>query len=67
MFLFCPPFGTEIGWRIDNVTLGTSASGTVDSNLPLENAYMRLQLCLQTVNAVARNIRLQRLYGESDR
>jgi len=66
-YLFCPPDGSFIGWRIDNITLGTSQEGTTNSNLPLAGTYMRAGFQLQTVNAVARNIRMQRVYIESDR
>lgn len=67
IFLFCPPHGNNIGWRIDNITTNESVSGSVDQFLPTNTLYMRPQLCLQTINAVARNIRLQRIYCESDR
>lgn len=66
-YLFCPPQGTEITWRIDNITDDTSFEGTVSTNLPLNTQFMRAGFQLQTVNAVARNIRMQRVYIESDR
>ena len=66
-YLFCQPQGTEIFWRIDNVTAGTTAEGSVTSQIPLNTAYMRAGLQVQSVNAVTRNIRWQRIYVESDR
>jgi hypothetical protein len=66
-YLFCPPDGSFVGWRIDNVTLGTSQEGTTTSYLPQVGVYMRAGFQLQTVNAVVRNIRMQRVYIESDR
>ena len=66
-YLFCPPDGSFIGWRVDNITLGTSQEGTTTTELPTAGTYMRAGFQLQTVNAVARNIRMQRVYIESDR
>lgn len=66
-YIFCPPQGSWIGWRIDNVTDGTSKEGIVDTILPGASVFMRAGFQLQTVNAVARNIRMQRVYTESNR
>jgi hypothetical protein len=66
-YLFCPPNGSFIGWRIDNITLGTSESGTITTQLPTVGTFMRAGFQVQTVNAVSRNIRMQRVYIESDR
>jgi hypothetical protein len=66
-YIFCPPDGSFVGWRIDNVTLGTTAEGTTTTQLPTIGTYMRAGFQLQTVNAVIRNIRMQRVYIESDR
>jgi hypothetical protein len=67
MFIFSPPQGTEIFWRIDNVIDGTFAEGSTTTNLPSVAVSMRAGLQVLTVNAVARNIRMQRVYVESDR
>jgi hypothetical protein len=66
-YLFCPPNGSFIGWRIDNVTLGTSTSGEITNELTNVGVYMRAGFQLQTVNATIRNVRMQRVYIESDR
>jgi hypothetical protein len=66
-YIFCPPDGSFIGWRIDNITLGTSESGSFVNNMPAIGTYMRGGFQIQTVNAVGRNIRMQRVYIESDR
>jgi len=66
-YLFCPPTGSFISWRIDNITLGTSQEGTTTVQLPTVGVYMRAGFQLLTVNAVVRNIRMQRVYVESDR
>ncbi len=66
-YFFCAPQGSEISWRIDNITDNNSFEGSVTSNLPLNTQIMRAGFQLQTVNATARNIRMQRVYIESDR
>jgi hypothetical protein len=66
-YIFCAPAGTEIFWRIDNITDQTSESGSTTAFLPDVSIYMRAGFQLQTVNAVARNIRMQRVYVEADR
>jgi hypothetical protein len=66
-YLFCPPDGASISWRIDNVTLGTSQEGSTTTQMPTIGTYMRPGFQIQTVNAIARNVRMQRVYIESDR
>lgn len=64
-YVFCAPQGSTIYWRIDNVTDGTTAEGSTTTRLP--QSLMRAGLQVGTVDAVARNVRMQRLYTESDR
>lgn len=66
-YLFCAPQGNVIGWRIDNITDDTTAEGEVSSQIPLNTAYMRAGLQVQSVNAVTRNVRWQRIYVETDK
>jgi len=66
-YFFCTPQGNEITWRIDNVTDNTSFEGSATVNLPTNTQIMRAGFQIQTVNATARNIRMQRVYIESDR
>jgi hypothetical protein len=66
-YLFCPPDGAFISWRIDNVTLGTSQEGTITNQMPTTGTYMRPGFQIQSINAIARNVRMQRVYIESDR
>lgn len=66
-YIFCPPQGTTISYRIDNITDVTSVEGSTDANLPPNSTALRAGIQVQTVNAVARNIRFQRIYIESDR
>jgi hypothetical protein len=66
-YLFCAPSGNVISWRIDNLTDGLSASGETTTHLPATDALLRAGVQVATVNAVVRNLRLQRIYIESDR
>jgi hypothetical protein len=68
-YIFSPPGGTSISWRIDNITDGTTAEGSTDQGLPGLGTLMRAGFQLITIDAVAvaRNIRMQRVYCESDR
>ncbi|MFO0202360.1 MAG: hypothetical protein ACK528_04435 [Alphaproteobacteria bacterium] len=66
-YIFCPPSGNVISWRIDTLTDDLTASGETSSHLPATDALLRAGIQLQTVNAVVRNLRLQRIYIESDR
>jgi len=67
MYIYCPPQWNRIYWRIDNVTDGTTAEGSVIDTLPTGTVFMRAGVQLGTVNAIARNLRFQHLYAESDR
>lgn len=66
-YIFCPPSGNVISWRIDNLTDDLTASGETSVHLPATDAILHAGIRLQTVNAVIRNLRLQRIYIEIDR
>jgi hypothetical protein len=66
-YIFCAPTGAVVSWRMDNLTDGTSAEGSTSTYLPAGDVLLRAGAQLQTVNGVARNIRFQRIYIESDR
>ena len=66
-YIFCPPGGAAINWRVDNLTDDTTQQGSTDLNLPTANTYLRAGFQIQTINATGRNIRMQRVYIESDR
>jgi hypothetical protein len=65
-YIFCPPQSSTINWRIDNITTGASFAGSTSSTLPDANLAMRAGIQLCTINSAARNIRMQRIYVESD-
>lgn len=71
-FIFSPRFPNTgyIYWRLDNVINGTTSSGIFNNDLhplPLNNTLMRGVLNLRSLSGVAKNIRMQRLYIETDR
>lgn len=66
-YIFCAPSGNAISWRVDNLTDGVTGEGTETLNLPDASTLMRVGFQVQSVNAVARNIRMQRLYIECDK
>jgi len=65
-YIYCRPQSDTIYWRIDNLTTGTSYEGMTSETLPEGNTAMRAGIQLCTINALARNIRMQRIYIESD-
>lgn len=69
-FIYCPPFPNNgtIYYRVDNVSSSTSAEGSTATNLPTGTAVMRPGFFLGNITgATARNIRISRLYVESDK
>lgn len=67
-YIFCPPYPNGvIYYRIDNITNNTTFEGSTSSTLPLGTVIMRGGFQLSKVAAITSNIRMQRLYIESDR
>ena len=66
-YIFCAPVGNTIYWRVDNVSDNTTAEGSTSNNLPGNTQLMRAGYQLATINAVARNTMIQRIYVETDR
>jgi len=69
LYMFCPPNGTDISWRIVNINTGAEASGTATLNLPT-NTVM-LNACVLASNAAltaatAVSVGLNRIYVETD-
>ena len=57
---------STIWWRIDNLTANTSIEGTATATLPRTTVTMRVGFQISAVALVARNIRMSRIYCESD-
>jgi hypothetical protein len=68
-FIYCPPYpnNTVIYYRIDNVSAGTTAEGTTSATLPAGNTALRAGFQINNIAASARNVRLGRLYVETDK
>jgi len=67
IYMWQEPQGSTIYWRIDNLTDGTSTEGSTGTRLPTASTAMRNGFGLASINAVARNIRLQKIYTEVPR
>jgi hypothetical protein len=66
-YIYTPPQGTTIYWRIDNLTDGTTQEGNTATNLPTNNVAMRGLASLQTLTTTSRNWRMAKIYIEADR
>ncbi|MBW4062252.1 hypothetical protein HJC99_06825 [Candidatus Saccharibacteria bacterium] len=66
-YIYTPPQGTTIYWRVDNLTDGTTQEGSTVSNLPGASTAMRGGSGLRTLTTTSRNMRVMRHYVEADR
>lgn len=66
-YVYTPPQGTTVFWRVDNLTDGTTQEGSTATNLPTNNTAMRAGVGIQTLTTTARNIRVNKQYVEADR
>lgn len=66
-YIYCPPQSSVVYWRIENISDGTFNEGSTSDTLPTGSVFMRAGFQLATINALARNIRMQHLYAETDR
>jgi len=65
-YLFAPPSGSYVGWRVDDLGLSISVSGTLTgSNLPAANTLMRFGVTYRAALGT-KNLRIQKMYAESD-
>lgn len=67
MYFYCKPQCTEIFWRIDNITDGTTAEGSTSTRLPGASTALRIVHGVATQTTAAKHYRMQRIYVESDR
>ncbi len=66
-YVYCAPGGSVIYWRLDNLTDGTTAEGSANTNLPGATNAMRAGVALAPLSTTAINYRFQRMYVETDR
>jgi hypothetical protein len=67
MYLYAPPYPdiSNIYWRIDNITNGTStAEGVATTQLPGASVFLYNVACADSVSAVTRNFRFETMYAE---
>lgn len=68
-FIYCPPHPNNgtVYYRVDNITAGTTAEGSATATLPAGTTALRAGFQMNNVNAGVKNIRMSRLYVETDR
>jgi hypothetical protein len=68
-FIYCPPYPNNgtVYYRVDNVSSSTTAEGNTSATLPAGGTQMRAGFQINNITANARNVRLGRLYVETDR
>ncbi len=68
-FIYCPPYpnNNTVYYRIDNITKGTTAEGSTTLTLPAGATALRAGFQISNVTASARNVRMSRVYVETDR
>ncbi len=68
-FIYCPPYPNNgtVYYRIDNLTASTTAEGSTSTTLPAGTTALRAGFQISNVTASARNVRMSRLYVETDR
>jgi hypothetical protein len=67
MTFYCNAQCTTVFWQLDNVTDGTTAQGSVTTNLPTNSTAMRIVHGVDAITTTARNYRMQFLYVEAPR
>jgi hypothetical protein len=65
-YLFFPPSGTELSWRINNLTTNTEVFGSTSATLPGDGVLMRTGFSICTLTTVGRNVRVKKIYVETD-
>jgi len=67
MYIYTPPQGSVIYWRLDNLTDSTSTEGSTASNLPTNSTAMRIYTGIYNITGVQRFIHMQKMYCEVPR
>ncbi|MEO6109961.1 MAG: hypothetical protein ABIP50_03065 [Candidatus Saccharimonadales bacterium] len=65
-YIFLPAGGTTVSWRIDNLSTSTITEGDTTSTIPGTSTYLRAGFQLATLTTVARNVRMKKIYVETD-
>ena len=65
-YIYCVAGGSTIYWQIDDVTAGTSQSGSTSTDVPAATTRFTLAAGIETIDATARTISPSKLYLELD-
>jgi len=65
-YLFMPGGSTTVNWRIDNLSTNVTTEGSTAATLPGSGVYMRGGFQIATLTTVARNVRMKKIYIETD-
>ena len=65
-FIWCANASTTVYWQINDLTAGTSNTGTVTTSLPTSGVAMAAGVGLETNTNTARNIQYERVFVRSD-
>ncbi|AFY31811.1 hypothetical protein [Calothrix sp. PCC 7507] len=63
-YIYCPRAGSTISYKIDNLTDGTSYTGSTSATLPTANEYMSAGIQIRGESVNGRNLRFNRVYVE---
>ena len=65
-YLFFSPASGTLYWRIDSLSDNVTVEGSTTSTLPGSAIYMRAGFQMATLTTLARNVRMKKLYVETD-
>lgn len=65
--IYCPAMGSTIYYQLDNIIDGLKHTGSTSSNLPDGAIALRSGLAINNIDAVIRNVRMLRIYTETDK
>jgi hypothetical protein len=65
-YIFIDGGASTTYWRIDNLSTDTTTEGSASSTLPATGTYMRAGFQISTLTAAARNVRMKKIYVETD-
>lgn len=65
---YCPPQGSTVYWRIDDLTTGAApVTGSSSTDLPVGSTAMNAGMTIYNLSAANRYLYFQRMYFETDR
>ncbi|CAN5186902.1 hypothetical protein BH11PAT4_BH11PAT4_5210 [soil metagenome] len=61
-YMYVAPQGSTVYYRLDNITDNVTTNGSTSSNLPGTSTALRPGFQIETLDSVAKNVRMQKLY-----